>query len=210
MVSRSWRCHAQRTPAGETMSPRFLNSLAMRTWPNAGARGRAQQWPPTVAELGSLLGRTDDIGKQNSREHPVARHQRTGAGQKLLDRIGDLHGIAGTGAPSLLDIVEKGCEGLLIEFSSGVLHNLEDDQTLAGRDDAIMQNFELAADAELLKFSILSVAWTTASGSSAPHECRQREYQEPSDTPQRSVRRRSGSCPSATAISTFVSRWCKQ
>ena len=27
MVSRSGRCHTQRTPAGETMSPRILNSL---------------------------------------------------------------------------------------------------------------------------------------------------------------------------------------
>src|SRR5208337_1786614 len=36
MVSKSWRCHTQRTPAGDTVSPRFLNSLAMRTCPNAG------------------------------------------------------------------------------------------------------------------------------------------------------------------------------
>src|SRR3974377_834348 len=36
MVSKSWRCHTQRTPAGETVSPRFLNSLAMRTCPKAG------------------------------------------------------------------------------------------------------------------------------------------------------------------------------
>ena len=34
MVSRSWRSQTQRTPAGETVSPRFLNSLAMPTWPN--------------------------------------------------------------------------------------------------------------------------------------------------------------------------------
>ena len=31
MVSRSWRSQTQRTPAGETVSPRFLNSLAIRT-----------------------------------------------------------------------------------------------------------------------------------------------------------------------------------
>jgi hypothetical protein len=36
MVSRSWRCHTQRTPAGETVSPRFLSSLATRTWLKAG------------------------------------------------------------------------------------------------------------------------------------------------------------------------------
>src|ERR1700730_4309067 len=33
MVSRSCRCHTQRTPAGETVSPRFLSWLATRTWP---------------------------------------------------------------------------------------------------------------------------------------------------------------------------------
>src|SRR5205823_14674473 len=31
MVSRSWRSHTQRTPAGETVSPRFLSSLATRS-----------------------------------------------------------------------------------------------------------------------------------------------------------------------------------
>jgi len=36
MVSRSWRSHTQRTPAGETVIPRFWSSLAMRTWPKAG------------------------------------------------------------------------------------------------------------------------------------------------------------------------------
>ena len=36
MVFRSWRSHTQRTPAGETVSPRFLSSLAIRTWPKAG------------------------------------------------------------------------------------------------------------------------------------------------------------------------------
>src|SRR5207248_1352350 len=36
MVSRSWRCQTQRTPAGETVIARFLSSLAMRTWPKAG------------------------------------------------------------------------------------------------------------------------------------------------------------------------------
>ena len=35
MVSRSCRCHTQRTPAGETVSPRFLSSLATRTRPKA-------------------------------------------------------------------------------------------------------------------------------------------------------------------------------
>jgi hypothetical protein len=33
MVSRSCRCHTQRTPAGETVRPRFLSWLATRTWP---------------------------------------------------------------------------------------------------------------------------------------------------------------------------------
>jgi len=36
IVSRSCRSHTQRTPAGDTVSPRFLNSLATRTWPKAG------------------------------------------------------------------------------------------------------------------------------------------------------------------------------
>src|SRR3954468_18342273 len=36
MVSRSWRSHTQRTPAGDTVSPRFFSSLAMRTCPKAG------------------------------------------------------------------------------------------------------------------------------------------------------------------------------
>ena len=36
IVSRSWRCHTQRTPAGDTVSPRFLSSLAIRTCPKAG------------------------------------------------------------------------------------------------------------------------------------------------------------------------------
>ena len=36
MVSSSWRCHTQRTPAGDTASPRFLSSLATRTCPKAG------------------------------------------------------------------------------------------------------------------------------------------------------------------------------
>jgi hypothetical protein len=31
LVSRSWRSHRQRTPAGETVRPRFLTSLATRT-----------------------------------------------------------------------------------------------------------------------------------------------------------------------------------
>ena len=34
MVSKSWRSHTQRTPAGETVSPRLRSSLATRTWPN--------------------------------------------------------------------------------------------------------------------------------------------------------------------------------
>ena len=34
--SRSWRSHTQRTPADETVSPRFLSSLATRTRPKAG------------------------------------------------------------------------------------------------------------------------------------------------------------------------------
>src|SRR5262245_17787874 len=36
MLSRSWRSHTQRTPAGETTSPFFRNSLATRSCPNAG------------------------------------------------------------------------------------------------------------------------------------------------------------------------------
>ena len=33
VVSRSWRCQTQRTPAGEMVRPRRLSSLATRTWP---------------------------------------------------------------------------------------------------------------------------------------------------------------------------------
>ena len=36
MVSRSWRSHTPRTPAGEIDRPRFFSSLATRTWPQAG------------------------------------------------------------------------------------------------------------------------------------------------------------------------------
>jgi hypothetical protein len=32
MVSRSWRCHTQHTPAGETKSPRFRNSERVSLW----------------------------------------------------------------------------------------------------------------------------------------------------------------------------------
>ena len=34
-ASRRRRSHTQRTPAGDTVRPRFLSSLAMRTWPKA-------------------------------------------------------------------------------------------------------------------------------------------------------------------------------
>ena len=33
---RSWRCHTQRTPAGEIDRPRRLSASEMRTWPQAG------------------------------------------------------------------------------------------------------------------------------------------------------------------------------
>ena len=36
IVTRWWRSQTQRTPAGDTASPRFRNSSATRTWPNAG------------------------------------------------------------------------------------------------------------------------------------------------------------------------------
>jgi hypothetical protein len=42
MVSSSRRCHTQRTPAGETVSPRFFSSLATRTWPKPRAPPRRE------------------------------------------------------------------------------------------------------------------------------------------------------------------------
>ena len=36
IVSRSWRSHTQRTPAGETVSPRCLSSLATRKTETVG------------------------------------------------------------------------------------------------------------------------------------------------------------------------------
>ena len=36
VFSRSWRCHTQRTPKGETDRPRFFNSFDTRTWPQVG------------------------------------------------------------------------------------------------------------------------------------------------------------------------------
>src|SRR5262249_47204665 len=58
MVSRSWRSHTQRTPAGETVIPRFWSSLAMRTWPNAGL----------------LNGQRND-GILDLLRHPVLQHR---------------------------------------------------------------------------------------------------------------------------------------
>jgi len=36
MFSRSWRCHTQRTPAGETERPRERSAFDTRTWLQAG------------------------------------------------------------------------------------------------------------------------------------------------------------------------------
>ena len=46
-----------------------------------------------IAECSSLLGRADDIGKENRGKHPVDRRRRPRASQKLLDRIDDLQGV---------------------------------------------------------------------------------------------------------------------
>ena len=52
MVSRSWRCHTQRTPAGETVSPRFLSSLATRTWPKAGCSTATATMASSISSWG--------------------------------------------------------------------------------------------------------------------------------------------------------------
>ena len=46
-----------------------------------------------VAERGGFLGRADDVGEEHGGKHAVDRDGRTRAGQKLLDRIGDIVGI---------------------------------------------------------------------------------------------------------------------
>src|SRR4029077_5311600 len=52
-----------------------------------------QQVAPTaVAQCRGLLGRADDIGKENRGQHPIDHDWRSRAGQKLVYRIGDLAG----------------------------------------------------------------------------------------------------------------------
>ena len=46
-----------------------------------------------VADRGGFLGRADDVGEEHRGKHAVDRDGRTRAGQKLLDRIGDVAGI---------------------------------------------------------------------------------------------------------------------
>jgi len=48
-AQKSCRSHTQRTPAGETMSPRFLNSLATRTWPKAGCSVASVTTAPSIS-----------------------------------------------------------------------------------------------------------------------------------------------------------------
>ena len=49
--------------------------------------------PAMVADRGGFLGRADDVGEEHRGKHAVDRDGRTRAGQKLLDRIGDVAGI---------------------------------------------------------------------------------------------------------------------
>jgi hypothetical protein len=49
--------------------------------------------PAAIAKRGSFLSRANDVSKENSGENPVHRDWRTRAGQKLLDRIGNLSSV---------------------------------------------------------------------------------------------------------------------
>jgi hypothetical protein len=57
------------------------------------ARYRGREIKTSVAQLSCLLGRADDVGKENRSQHPVDRHHRARTGQELLDGIGDLGNI---------------------------------------------------------------------------------------------------------------------
>jgi hypothetical protein len=46
-----------------------------------------------VSKCGGFLGRADDVGEEHRGKHAVDRNGRTGAGQELLYRIGDIAGI---------------------------------------------------------------------------------------------------------------------
>ena len=50
---RSWRCHTQRTPAGEIDKPRRLSASEMRTWPQAGCEAPSNWWTPFLSSGGS-------------------------------------------------------------------------------------------------------------------------------------------------------------
>ena len=49
--------------------------------------------PTAVAKCGGFLRRTDDVGKENRREHPVDLDWRPSARQKFLNCIGDFIGV---------------------------------------------------------------------------------------------------------------------
>ena len=49
--------------------------------------------PAKFAKRGGFLGRADDVGEKHRGKHAVDRDGRKRAGQKLLDRIGDVVGI---------------------------------------------------------------------------------------------------------------------
>src|SRR5580692_11231637 len=70
-----------------------MTAKAREIAPNCGVMIVEQVAPAAVAERGGLLGRADDVGEEYRGEHPVDRHRRPRAGQKLFDRIGDLGGV---------------------------------------------------------------------------------------------------------------------
>ena len=88
---------ARRTVEGsENAIAGCLDLMAAETSEIASDRGVMtieQVMPTAIAERGGFLGRADDVGKENGSEHPVDLDWRPRTGQKLLDGIGDLHGI---------------------------------------------------------------------------------------------------------------------
>ena len=71
----------------------LMAAKACEIAPDRGVMTVEEITPAAVAERGGLLGRADDVGKENRGEYPVDSDRRPRAGQKLFNRIGDLIGI---------------------------------------------------------------------------------------------------------------------
>src|ERR1700758_2433317 len=120
MVSRSWRSHTQRTPAGETVSPRFLSSLATKGW---------------------LLNRERHDGVFDLLRHAVLQHrlftadllqrQLTTVVVEFLEPVKAVAAVAHDLA-GLADVAE-----LLGKFKQP---NLRTDDLLFGRHDGVLQS----------------------------------------------------------------------